>query len=844
MRIISLTLNGYRRMALNNVRSFTINPVEQIQLILGTNGSGKSSMMRELSPLPADAIDFFKDGSKTIKLLNKGYVYTLISTFAPTTRHTFLKNEENLNPGFTASVQKELVRQEFGLTPMIHELLIGSETFHNMTPARRREWFTILSDINYDYALSVYGKLKERSRDCSGALKLARKRLVVEIAKVISVAEEKRLQEELDAIHLELNLLITQSAPLDRPVQSYKDAQTTSLETLALLSKKLLKTSLVAPYGAQIGKLEERDEWGVIITPSIMSISDFDQAIDAVRHKITAKETLIHKSALEHTKLSDTVKLLMKTGAEGVTALRSKLDLACIAKTEILAKRRLGIEGIHATNAASALASVYELLVGTFTAIPENEDRRFSQIRFKELSQDLLNAKDNRNKLLQTLNQLASRKIHLEAHRANGTTNCPKCMHTWIVGYNDQQYQSVLETLDVQEEVIKKTDIEISVLELDLVAIRDYIEHYKDFTRCVQNWPALTPFWNYLIEGGYVTRSPRKALSLLEIFRVDLEHECAAKIFDEQINEVLDLIDDAESLGDANLSELEFRVTEVVETVNELTSELTALRIVLGGYIQYRRQLTEALELGVRIETLIASVTQINTDLIEMVRRETLNHCVRQLQHSLALKQTTLTTALLQKGIISDLETQIVSLTIEEEAARLLVKQLSPTDGLIAEGLLGFIRNFTGKMNSIIRKIWSYPLQIQSCGISNASGAELDYKFSLLQDSTTVVPDVRQGSSGMHEIINLAFKIVAMQYLKLSEGPLMLDEFGKTLDAEHRVAASSAIKSLMDTQSFTQLFMISHYEAGYGSFTNAETCVLDARNISIPTKYNQHVTMT
>ena len=70
MKIISLCLVGYRRFALNNIRTFTINPSEPIQMILGTNGSGKSSLIKELTPLPADSADYSSDGSKTIKILH------------------------------------------------------------------------------------------------------------------------------------------------------------------------------------------------------------------------------------------------------------------------------------------------------------------------------------------------------------------------------------------------------------------------------------------------------------------------------------------------------------------------------------------------------------------------------------------------------------------------------------------------------------------------------------------------------------------------------------------------------------------------------------------------------
>ena len=64
-----------------------------------------------------------------------------------------------------------MIKQVFGYTPEIHQLLIGKELFTEMRPARRKEWMTLLADTDYDFALKVFAALKERLRDTTGALK-------------------------------------------------------------------------------------------------------------------------------------------------------------------------------------------------------------------------------------------------------------------------------------------------------------------------------------------------------------------------------------------------------------------------------------------------------------------------------------------------------------------------------------------------------------------------------------------------------------------------------------------------------------------------------------------------
>ena len=345
-----------------------------------------------------------------------------------------------------------------------------------------------------------------------------------------------------------------------------------------------------------------------------------------------------------------------------------------------------------------------------------------------------------------------------------------------------------------------------------------------------------------MLDGEYVVRSPRKALSFLTQFHEDLEADILAKQVEIEIDNTRDLIVAAERVGDANLTDTKLRMEECSHIITTLTGELTALKKSLTDYSMYRSQLVEAIELGNKITTLTAQIDQTTKDMIEMLRRETLNHCIRQLQNSLGVKQEALTSATLQKEIIADLEDQVQKLTVEEEAANMLLKCLSPKDGLIAEGLMGFIGNCVGQMNALIRKIWAYPMQIYNCGVIGDSGAELDYKFPLMvQSKDNVVADIKLGSRGMKEMIDLAFQVLSMRYLGLAEAPLTLDEFGSSFDEAHRSAAMMAIKYLMDTQPFSQLFMVSHYNEFHGSFTNAEVCVICPSNITVPSDYNKHV---
>jgi DNA repair exonuclease SbcCD ATPase subunit len=844
MKIVSLSLKGFRRMSLGNIGSFTITPVQNIQLVLGTNGSGKSSLMGELTPLPPDPSNYLKEGSKTITIEHRGNTYILKSWFAPSQKHSFLKNNEELNPGGTVTVQKELVRQQFGVTQEIHDLLTGLQNFTTMSPAKRREWFTLLSDVSYDYALQVYARLKERSRDLSGALKLAKKRLVSESEKVVTDEEIKKLTEETHQIAKELDLLQTARAPLDHPVAHYRDHLDNVLAELRSLSGRLLKIRLASPHGYDPRLVPQRDDWGELKRPVFKSLDDVDSYLAGLRQQISVKQALISKSVKQHEKFTQDVEILIKTGAAGKDTLLAQQHSLRLAKSELLLKKKLGLSVSHPEQTLSALESIWQALEGIVGELPSNEDRRYSSAALARCETNLRELKDRHHVLMQKQNQLASEKAHLIAHKQSPSVECPKCTHSWVVGYSEAREQKVDSEIAHLATLVGNAAKQVEDEQSRYSDLARYAEIFRDYIRLTRSVPVLDAFWSHVESERLIFNSPKMVMAELGVLRSDLAFDLEAAAMDVKIEELSSLVEAAEKVGDASLAESKSRLDGVTAEIEELTHQLSELQQKLADYDLYRKQLAEGMALGERIKVLKDQAVHSNDQMVEMIRRETIAQCIRHLQSMLARKEETLSAVSLQKGIIGDLEQQIAELAVQEEAAKQLVRHLSPTDGLIADGLMGFIRSFTGQMNQIIKKIWSYPLIIRDCSVSGDGSTELDYKFPLsVHTNPQPVPDISKGSSGMQEIINLAFKIVAMKYLHLSDSPLFLDEFAARFDPAHKASATELIKNLMFSQPFTQLFMVSHDYGQYGALAEVDVCVICANNISVPSTYNHHVTI-
>ena len=148
MKIQKLILSQYNRFALSEIPYICIDFSTPMQLILGTNGSGKSSLLSELTPLPANPQDFEKGGFKELHVNFKGDEFIIRSDISRGAKHSFIKNGTELNPGGTALVQKDMVERELGYTTALHTVLTGKMRFTQMAPAKRREWIAKLSTLS------------------------------------------------------------------------------------------------------------------------------------------------------------------------------------------------------------------------------------------------------------------------------------------------------------------------------------------------------------------------------------------------------------------------------------------------------------------------------------------------------------------------------------------------------------------------------------------------------------------------------------------------------------------------------------------------------------------------
>ena len=175
MIIEEIILVGYTRFNTDEIKTFRWKPQSSLSLVLGGNGSGKSSLLNELNPMPANRHDYEPGGSKTFICTLNDVRYILNSNFERGQKHSFVRItdgvKEELNSSATVTIQKELVESILRYDNKLHSLLTGQIIFTDLSPTQRKELLMSISPLDLSYVNGVFDKTRIALRDDQGALK-------------------------------------------------------------------------------------------------------------------------------------------------------------------------------------------------------------------------------------------------------------------------------------------------------------------------------------------------------------------------------------------------------------------------------------------------------------------------------------------------------------------------------------------------------------------------------------------------------------------------------------------------------------------------------------------------
>lgn len=817
MIIDEVTLIGYKRFTVHAVNGITIRPSKQMQLIIGTNGSGKSSFMAELSPLPANPAFYTTQGKKEFKCRDHGNVYVLTSSFNPKPHHSFLKNGEELNDGGTITVQKELVKREFGLTQDLHDLLTGEINFTSMSPQDRRYWITRISKTSYDYALKVYNRFKSSARDQKGVVKHLAGRVSQETQRLQQLGNIDGLEERVKEINEELRILLAHRK--EGVVKNVFDPTPLmrSLESDIQYCRGLVT---YVPMGKEYKCLR-----------------DVTDDVERLQRQIEHHRELVNQYSRDYTGVEDTVNKLLKFQRDDSPSMSLEEAEAQLMGRIDETRAQLGLftELTEANETHKDLQRVLTSLVQLFQQLPDNSQGTYSKANLEALKTRI---GDRRTQLDSSRRRLAQMDTRMELINTAKDVTCPNCQYIWRPGFSEQEFENLYEQSGHLRTHVEHEEHSLEEDLHQLETMESVGQLYRQLRTMIQAYPRLAPMWDRIMSERLHLFQPASAIQMFYQFDADLRTQVHLDELLADAKELKALREGHATQGEAayfhaHMQDLAGRIETHTLHVNELQSELTTV-------VAYRDKVQRLYQGLDGIEEKIKILKQRSSEEIERLRNEHIDQAMRQRHTKLGMYQSTLNDKQAISAVLDDLSESYRQAELYAQVDKILTRAMSPSEGIIADELMSMIRAMTDRMNAVMDQVWSYDLKIQPCNIEEG---ELDYKFPVYSAKTDVTSaDVSKGSKSQKKMIDLAFRWIVMFFLELTEYPYYLDEQEEGMDDQHRLNLIGLIKMVTEHHPSSQLFMVSHYFSTYGSLTDTQTCVLDDANVGIPDNANEHVT--
>lgn len=810
MEDLEITLINYIPFLQNGIHEFIYTPTKPIQLIIGSNGSGKSSLKRQLSPLPGESSDFAVGGMKIVKIGS----YELISDFAKggSGVHYFNKDGINLNTGKTLSIQKILVKETFGITNAIHSLLIGEKgfAFSEMSPSKRKEWLTMLSPSNFDFVMDVFQQATTLLRDKVGAIK--------HITGKLNSVMQSNTDETETSESVRCNVAMLEKSLIDH--RQFQDALLSTIPNKKLTNdkedilNKIEKTSVSIIKGLQ-GPLKKSIE-GLDIDNLSKGITDNNTIISVNQKEI---ETLTHR--IQQLELYiENIKLV--PNAEDLSSLRNEIKLYTEQIPECIQNIDPHPIQLSFIAARSSILDVRGDLVYSDRYNRENI-QRITDLR------DIV-----KNDISKIVTSIDSDIFKINRLNTAIAIACKKC------GY--YECNDKLETIDVLENRIsentellnkKRKDEESyseELSEIDLwFTYTKNLKIIKDRNSDINQF-----FWRSFITDEIYKRSYANIKEYLD--------QCA-----EYINIALKLY--SVELRQKEIAKASIVVdayagmshSEAIEMLDKYSKERAILYADIDSIKHKNKLISELIQLRSNNDSHLEElVSNLYVELGNIARTE-MNTAIMRIEKAIGYQYSRLSELEGRRKLIEELTLQMAELKEDISVYEILTKKLSPNTGLIAKLLTSSINSVIGNMNLIIESVWTYPLVINPCNIEDG---KLDYKFPMsIKNNPISVKDISMGSSGQADIIDFAFRMVAYRALEIKSYPLFLDEFGTSFDEQHKFNTTELIKLLSQSGTHPYVFFISHYFGQHGGLSNNETLVMDDANVSVPPVYNKHVIM-
>ena len=812
------------------------NSKNNLILLCGPNGSGKTSLLSEMHPFAnsgnmdvrgeTNLIIEGKDGYKEVHITDgeDKYIIKHHYLFAKKTKSvkSFLnKNGTELNPNGNVKSFKEAVSEHLGID---HELLklmrLGSNvtSLINMKSTNRKNFATkLFSDI--EVYNGFYKKVSEEYRNIRAVMKSTADKISKfniqdedEFDKQIELTqhevelytiEKENLQKEITTLENKINDIKIDDEEIVK--ESYKSLESEINSANSLLSLVSDINMSKEEYELLCEKNKQRLELALLEYKS-----NIDKAISErdiyFNQRQELEETLKRAASVERVRnLKETIKDYKDKINSLERELKNRKDYN---KTVLLLLKdhcQKSIDYVRELNiySDSDIKRIMESILNNDDLMKSLETKNISN----KSTYDILNAE-----IINIENMNIEFDIELGDDKC--TKDCPyKQFYLQTIGKKNNLNKFIEERNKLNKELLRYE--ELFNLYNNLIFIKNHIESYEHEFQIPIEYNYASCFENYIIGKTIVNTSllnlaidDSEKFEMLDKYRKDLEgFENEYEIIKSSGLDVVEIENKILNINDI-INEKDEIITKNTDCKKEVEEELQTNEVKTNEIL---RALTIKDSLGdmiKRLEELKIRSEEINNLKIERNQcvetmisdRNELNK-INEFINKLTAKANQL---VFSKETYTNLVTEHNALKLLFEDADVIKDSLNASKGIPLIFLQVYLKNCPIMMNNLLDTIYNGELQIEGFMID-----ENEFRIPFTK-SGIKVPDISFASQGESSFISIVLSLSLIIQSMTKYDIICLDELDGPLDTKNREQFIKVLYEFIRQTGSEQIFLISH----------------------------------
>lgn len=807
------------------IRSIEANMKESMQLILGTNGSGKSVLCRLLTGWPPKPKAFKTGGFFEMTFKSGLNDYLIRYDFTKSVKCTFVKNEEVLNDKSTTTVQKDLLKEHLKIDQDVYKLLTGEANFTKMTTNERKRWIDKVAPIDMGYITGIYDKVRRAGRDVKGAIKVNTDRM-------------HREQTRLDALGLPDNIEQEYEEMNERFINLTREHDVNFGSSTAYTNRINTLHSEIQDGVRQLVELRRKSD--TFTNDGITTFGDLDSRLTYLRvqdNSLVAESEAIMTDVQRLDKILHTFK-----GPSGgnLDDLKESLEGYRKAIQDVKSVYKGDYPFSLTLDSHNLANSIYEfegIVRKLATDMPNNSKpvwytrEKAMQLhdRMHELKTNAVNMDDKLHRMNDKLRDMKSSRL----------IDCPNCSHSFHLGFTKDDVARL-------EAAIEKLGGEREIVHTELTKVIkqcEEIDTYRDAGKLFNTAKSISMqhagFWVHVQDQDYLGTNPSRLNQDLIRYTEVIGDLRSIHITQIEVDRIEQTIANMAGLGGNDADSIRAKYDALMANREALLNTVEANRKEATRLNTFRTLAFKQQQLLEDIQSKNAEIEKLLGKISIACHHEVIGEEIDRVVGRLATIRESVNKKEVLNGVIANMKRQQEEIIQQQEDWVALQALLSPESGLIAHHVNSYIGGFITLMNQTVNAIWTYPVDIQPCTIDSGG---LNYLFPVMMPTRRSSPDdVSECSKGQREVIDFAFQVAVYRCLELDHLPLFTDELGSAFDEEHSSKLMVYLNRLLDSGQAKQIFMVNHFQEMHGSLKNAEVLVLDEDNVTAPVSANEHV---